>query len=165
MIEVNTDETGDEFSEVDVGPGNIIILKSGPQNQVDSVTREFNQMFPRHTGNMSFLSIRSWRELLVKCRINKGRLLVVTPHLPNQRMSAPSIAEKVKRVDPGVIVIAWSLIPIKGQKNLLDATLSRRVDDRKKRYEPLFMLFNEFFSGVPREELISWLRVNGYTFP
>jgi hypothetical protein len=80
-------------------------------------------------------------------------------------MSAPSIAEKVKRVDPGVIVIAWSLIPIKGQKNLLDATLSRRVDDRKKRYEPLFMLFNEFFSGVPREELISWLRVNGYTFP
>ncbi len=164
MMGVNVDETVNEFPEVDVEPGDIIILKSGPQNQVDSVTREFNQMFPRYIGNMCFHPIRDWQGLLVRCRNSKRRLLVITPHLPSDKITAPCVAEKVKSVDPKAIVIAWSLIPIKGQKNLLDATLSRRVVDRKKRYESLFMLFDEFFRGVPREKLIEWLKMKGHTF-
>lgn len=94
MSKGNVLETVDDFSEVGVedgsqfDPGKIIILRSGPPDQVVALTREFNARFPRHVERMSFLSIRNpMASLREYCKSSK-RLMIVTPHLPSDRLCA-----------------------------------------------------------------------------
>lgn len=159
MIDMS-DGVVDEFPAVDITCGNILILKSGPDDQVHSVRREFEKKFPHHRDKLAFHPVRNvngWKKLCVSHK----KIMVITPHLPSNQISADRVAETVKLANRDAIVIAWTLVPIKGCN--LDANL-KRGRQGEEGYNQLLEMFREFFYGVTRDKLIDWLKVKEYTF-